>query len=551
MKKILIALIAIVFVASACSKLDVTPESQYTLGNFPKTSLDYTALIGPVYTQLASKYAIEYFRMQELTTDEAIIPGRDGNYDDGGQYRQHHHHTYTPDHSNVKDVWSWGFGAINTCNRVLSNIANSSMAENDPARIASTAEVKTMRALFYFFMMDIYGNVPIVDTFPVNDLPATKKRAEVFAFVEKELKAVVSKLPVKDNANPQATYAHPTKAMAFALLAKMYINAEVYLGPGNTKYPETVAMCDSIIATKKYSLDPSYASVFAPDNGPTTTETIFAIPYDPLLLDGNQFTRHGFMAYLYPVYNVPNNLSISMSTTPEFYNRFNLAGDERNNTWLVGKQTYKDGTPYTIKITKKDLNASYTGPAGDTTWQLEINKTLKMTGTKPFDVGNDYLARCMGVRSIKYYPDRATTALTRMSGNDMPIFRLADIYLMKAEAIVRSGNPALKTTVNGEMQDEIVLMNKVRARAKAPTVGAVTLDDLLDERARELYWENWRRNDLIRFGKFETEYPIPGDLATPGYTPGMDKSAYRRIFPVPNSERKLNTNLAQNDGYPQ
>src|ERR1700748_2190932 len=104
MKKILIALTAIVLIASACSKLDVTPESQYTLGNFPKTSLDYQALIGPIYTQLASKYAIEYFRMQELTTDEAIIPGRDGNYDDGGQYRQHHHHTYTPDHSNVKDV---------------------------------------------------------------------------------------------------------------------------------------------------------------------------------------------------------------------------------------------------------------------------------------------------------------------------------------------------------------------------------------------------------------------------------------------------------------
>ncbi|MBO9203756.1 MULTISPECIES: RagB/SusD family nutrient uptake outer membrane protein [Niastella] len=545
MKKILIALTAIVFVASACSKLDVTPESQYTLGNFPKTSLDYTALIGPIYTQLASKYAIEYFRMQELTTDEVIIPGRDGNYDDGGQYRQHHHHQYTPDHANVKDVWSWGFGAINTCNRVLSNIANSSMAENDPARISSTAEVKAMRALFYFFMMDIYGNVPIVDTFPVNDLPATKKRVEVFQFIEKELKAVVGKLPVKDPNNPIPTYAHPTKGMVYALLAKMYLNAKIYTG--TTRYAETVAMCDSVIASKKYSLDPSYAAVFAPDNGPNTTETIFAIPYDPLLLDGNQFTRHGFMAYMYPVYGVPNNLSISMSTTPGFYDKFNLPGDERTNTWLVGKQTYKDGTPFTIKITKKDLNASYSGPAGDTIWQLEITKTIKMTGKKPFDVGNDYLARCMGIRSIKYYPDRATTALTRMSGNDMPIFRLADIYLMKAEAIL---NGAAATTVNGEMQDAATLVSKVRARAKAPTVTTVTLDELLDERARELYWENWRRNDLIRFGKYETEYAIPGDVATPGYdNPHMSQDLRRQLFPIPNSERKLNTNLAQNDGY--
>jgi hypothetical protein len=546
MKKILIALTAIALAAGACTKLDVTPESQYIDTNFPKTAADYQALIGPIYTQLASRYAIEYFRMQELTTDELILPGRDGNYDDGGQYRQHHNHTYTPDHANVKDVWEWGFGAINTCNRVLSNFANSTMAPDNPTRIASTAEVKAMRALFYFFMMDLYGNVPIVDTFPVNDLPTTKKRAEVFQFIEKEVRSVVNQLPLKDPNNPTATYAHPTKAMAYALLAKMYLNAEVYLGTGNTRYTETVAMCDSVIASKRYSLDPSYASVFAPDNGPLITETIFAIPYDPLQLDGNQFTRHAFMAYLYPVYNVPSNLSISYSTTPEFYDRFNLPDDERNNTWLIGKQTYKDGTPFTLKLPKKDLNAAYTGPAGDTVWQLEITKPIIMTGKKPFDVGNDYLARCMGVRSIKYYPDRATTALTRMSGNDMPIFRLADIYLMKAEAIMRG---AAATTVNGELQDGLTLLNKVRARAKAPLAVTVTADILLDERARELYWENWRRNDLIRFNRYETEYLIPGDVATSGYTPGMNKDLRRRIFPIPTSERKLNTKLEQNPGY--
>src|ERR1044072_2673400 len=290
MKKILIALAAITTIAGACTKLDVTPESQYIENNFPKTAGDFQALIGPIYTQLASKYAIEYFRMQELTTDELILPGRDGNYDDGGQYRQHHNHTYTPDHVNVKDVWEWGFGAINTCNRVLSNIANSTMAETDPSRISSGAEVKAMRALFYYFMMDIYGNVPIVDTFPVKTLQKTKPRAEVFQFIEKELKAIVKNLPVKNATNPIATYGHPTQGMVYALLAKMYLNAKVYTGAERNN--ETVAMCDSVIASKRYSLDPVYADVFAPDNGPATTETIFAIPYDPLLLDGNQFTRH-------------------------------------------------------------------------------------------------------------------------------------------------------------------------------------------------------------------------------------------------------------------
>jgi starch-binding outer membrane protein, SusD/RagB family len=545
MKKILIALSAIVVIAGACTKLDITPESQYIDTNFPKTPADYQALIGPIYTQLASKYAIEYFRMQELTTDECILPARDGNYDDGGQYRQHHNHSYTPDHSNVKDVWSWGFGAINTCNRVLSNIANSTMAETDPARISSVAEVKTMRALFYFFMMDIYGNVPIVDTFPVAELPSTKKRIEVFQFIERELKAVVKNLPVKNVTNPTVTYAHPTQGMVYALLAKMYLNAKVYTGTARNE--ETVAMCDSVIASKKYSLDDSYAAVFAPNNGPNTTETIFAIPYDPLLLDGNQFTRHGFMQYLWPKYGVPNNLSTSMSTTPEFYNRFNLPGDERNNTWLIGKQYNLDSTPFTLKLPKTDLDASYTGPKGDTVWQLEITKDFKMTGKKPFDLGNDYLARCMGVRSIKYFPDRATTAATRMSGNDMPILRLADIYLMKAEAIWRG---AAATTVNGEVQSALVLLNKVRARAKAPLASSLTEDILLDERARELYWENWRRNDLIRFDRYEIDYPIPGNVEFKDlYNPKMVTDARRRIFPIPNSERKLNANLDQNDGY--
>lgn len=539
MNKILIALSAIVILAGACRKLDVTPESQYIETNFPKTAADYQALIGPIYTQLASKYAIEYFRMQELTTDELIIPGRDGNYDDGGQYRQHHHHTYTPDHANVKDVWEWGYGGINMCNRIISNIANSGLAADNPIRVSSTAEVKAMRALYYFFMMDIYGNVPIVDTFPVLSLPSTKSRNEVFAFIEKEIKSVTNLLPVKTITNATQTYGHPTKAMAFALLAKMYLNSKVYTGV--ERFTETAAMCDSVMANKNYSLDASYADVFAPDNGPNTLETIFAIPYDALLLDGNQFTRHGTMAYLWPKYGIPNNLSISMSTTPEFYDRFNLPGDERTNTWLVGKQYNWDGTPFTITLKKKDLDATFTGTNNDTTWQLEITKPIIMTGAKPFDVGNDYLARCMGIRSNKFYPDKATTAASRMSGNDMPIFRLADIYLMKAEALLRQPAVDLATALS--------LVNRVRARAKAPLATTLTLDELLDERARELYWENWRRNDLIRFEKYETEYKIPGDVATPGYTPGMNKDLRRRIFPIPASEIKLNPNLIQNEAW--
>lgn len=544
MKKIFLLIIPTLLLLGGCSKLDVDVESQYVSSNFPTTAADYAAIIGPIYSQLSSKYAIEYFRMQELTTDELILPGRDGNYDDGGQYRQHHNHTYTKDHTNVKDVWEWGFGGINTCNRVINIISQSPTPANDPAKLAALAELKTMRSLFNFFMMDLYGNVPIIDSFPVNGLPATKTRAEVFQSIETTIKSVINYLPVKTAANATSTYGHPTKAMAFALLAKMYINSEVYTGVA--RYNDAVAMCDSIIASKAYELDASQATVFAPDNGPAVKETIFAIPYDALLIPNQQFTRHGIMAYLYPKYGVPSNLSISISTTPNFYDKFNLTGDERTNTWLVGKQYNNDGTPFTLTLKAKTLDASYPGVDKDTVWHLTITKDIIMTGKKPFDVGNDYLARCMGIRSVKYFPDKNTTAATRNSGNDVPVFRLADIYLTKAEAILRG---AAVTTVNGELQTPLVLVNKIRTRVKAQLAGSIDLPSLLDERGREFYWECWRRNDLIRFGQFETEYPIPGDVALPGYTPGMDKALTKRIFPIPASELKLNAKLVQNPGY--
>jgi hypothetical protein len=122
----------------------------------------------------------------------------------------------------------------------------------------------------------------------------------------------------------------------------------------------------------------------------------------------------------------------------------------------------------------------------------------------------------------------------------MPVLRLADVMLMKAEAILRG---AAATTVNSELQTPLVLVNKIRTRAGASLASSVDLSTLLDERAREFSWEAWRRNDLIRFGQFETEYPLPNDVLF------MNKDVTRRIYPIPANELKLNTNLKQNPGY--
>jgi hypothetical protein len=531
MKKLLytLACLATATTVFSCKKaLDVPVESQYVKSNFPSTTADYTALLGTMYSNLSSSYGVPYWRMQELSTDEAILPARDGNFDDGGQYRQLHYHSWTFDHANVVGVWQWGFSGINTCNRLITVVNSSS--STDAVKAANVAEIRAMRALYYFFMMDLYGNVPIITTFPVATPPATQARSAVFAFIESELKAVLPILPAKSsNASTNTLqYGRPTKGMVFALLAKMYLNAGVYTG--TPRYTDVVTMADSVQKNTNYSLDAKYRDIFLPNNGPQINETIFAIPYDQQI-PGNQFTRFGFFYYLVNAYGFSTNLSIAMSTTPEFYNRFNIPNDFRTKTWLVGPQYYPDG--------QGGFTAQPVYYPGTTT-QVNITAPLILVPGKPMDLGNTTASQSEGVRSLKYYPDPTMIQATRLNSNDVPVLRLADVFLMKAEAELR-GAPT--TIAGGELQTPLALINKLRTRAGAQLATNVDLNVLLDERARELSWEGWRRNDLIRFGQFEVEYPLPNDVLT------MNKDITRRLYPVPSTELKTNPNLVQNPGY--
>jgi hypothetical protein len=527
-KSILFALSLFAAGAYSCKKLDVPVESQFVAANFPKTLNDYNASVGAIYSNLSSQYAVPYWRMQTMSTDEAIIPARDGNFDDGGQYRQLHYHTWTPDHPNVLTIWQWAYGGITTCNRLLNVTTSFGFAPAEQE--ARLAEIRAMRALYYFFLLDLYGNVPLVTDYPTAPLPATQPRTKVYEFIESELKSLTPKLPAKSAiaATNTQQYGRPTKGMVYALLAKLYLNAEVYGVPA--RYPDVVRMADSVQANSNYALDARYRDIFLPNNGPQIQETIFAVPYDQQI-PGNQFTRFGFFYYLTQAYGFNVGLSIAMSTTPEFYARFNLPGDFRTKTWLSGPQFAPDG------------NGGFTNTPvyyPGTTDQIVINPVLTLVPPKPMDVGNTLATQSQGVRSIKYYPDPTIIQATRLNSNDVPVLRLADVLLMKAEAILRG---ASATSVRGELQTPLALVNKVRTRAGAQAATSIALSGIPDERARELSWEGWRRNDLIRFGQFETEYPLPNDVLK------MDKSDFRRLYPVPTIELRLNTNLEQNPGY--
>jgi hypothetical protein len=547
MKKILTYVSLAIVALASCHKIDVPIQSELTPDVFPKDSLQFVQATGPVYVSLRGNWSTEFFFMQSQSTDESIMPAYGGNWFDGGQNQQMHYHSWTKDNGYVNGNWTWLTTTIGICKQTLS-ILSSNMPEGSFKKM-KLAEVKLVRALCYFFMMDNYGNVPIVTTYGDFAPKANTPRAQVFTFIENEIKTA---LPDLTDAINTATYGLPTKWMAYALLAKMYLNAEVYTG--SAKLNDCIAACDAIINSGKFSLASraNYLVMFYPTNGPAAPgskeEFIFAIPFDATSANTLPFRSANYKARYdvprsmskvapgagYNYFNIPYNTSGPAATLPEYYAYFNDANEIRNKQWLTGKQYQPDGvTPIMITTTNKGYDQFYNGPTPNAPYifQLDLKPNIMLRqSAASFDVGNDEIAWTTGYRNIKFYPDASSTS--RNQNNDQPVFRYSDIILMKAEAIQRGG-----TATGG--QTAVSLVNMLRAnRTTSPALASVTLDDIYGERTRELAWEGWRRNDAIRFGKYEGSWGFKTNNET-----------YRRIFPIPTNAFALNPALKQNTGY--
>jgi starch-binding outer membrane protein, SusD/RagB family len=557
MKQILYSLGCLAFLAvvsSSCHKLDVPVTTELTPDTYPQTEAQYNSVMGPVYTALRSDYAVGYFFLQSLSTDEAILPTYAADWIDGNRYQDLHRHTWTKDHVSVDGGWNYVSNLIGVTNQTIF-IVNQS--PEGATKNTSLAELKTMRALAYFMMMDLYGNVPLDTSYGSKELKTNTPRAQVFSFIESELRAAIPFLKTTSGA---ATYGKPTRYMAYSLLAKMYLNSEVYTS--TPRYNECIAACDSVIGAgggTQYALEPrsSYLQMFYPTNGPAMKEFIFAITYDPATSNGYMFhgrydlNRNLGMKYRYsgstpgsnvdPIINattgnglINNKPSGPRSTTNEFYAYFNDPNDIRNKQWLAGLQYWDDGQPMMVSTTNLGYNQFYSGsnPSGTYVYQLNLTPLApSRLGANSFDLGKDEIAWNTGYRNIKFYPD--ANSVTRNQNNDVPVFRYSDIILMKAEAIQRGGNGTMGHTA-------LSLINMLRAqRTTSPALTSLTLDDIYAERCREFSWECWHRNDMIRFGKFESSYGL-------GKT---NTDTYRRIFPIPTSALTANPNLKQNPGY--
>ena len=523
---------------TSCTDLDVNPSSQYTEDPSKNSGVDpmivVEAKMADVYFHLAGTLGRRYMEAQCLASDEFTALAFDGGYYDDGTYaHQALHNSVATDAS--LDWYSELTSGITKANTILEELGSGASTQ-------MTAPARAMRAYFTWMLMDSFGDTPILEKVPAEgEVIPRSPRKEVAEWIEKELTEIIPALTedVTDN-----TYGKPTRWMAEALLAKLYINWAVYTAESvdqydaataaNPKLDDVIATCDDIIQSGKFNLGSvDYLHKFSFDNGPQVEDFIYVMPYDAIDRQGFQYARPRSFKQLKNmlpnVYGSTDKFTQSfggnMVVTPEFVKLFSLDGDIRNLCILRGDVYIRD--PKTLKPTSEPF--MYNGKQVHFTDDIKL---IKQDNT--IDVGNDDNAIQQGAHSIKWFITPADYNNGRNQSNDLPLFRYADILLMKAEALARLGQ--------GGARD---LFNQIRAYAGAPQIaGEPTLQDIYDERGREFFDENWRRNDMIRFGHFEDEF-------FPHYKnfPDANFDKRHRIFPVEQEMLDLNVGWEQNPGY--
>lgn len=524
-----IASILMLFLMSSCvNDLEQAPDSDNLLSDeaFFSNPESYKQFLSKLYAGLAttgqsgpagspditfidegfSQYIRGYWNLQELTTDEAIIAWNDATIKD------FHNHTWSSVDVFISATFNRLAYQVTNCNEFLRQTTDEKLSARGVTD-AQKAEIKTfraearfLRALSYWHIVDLFGGASLVteDSPTTYFLPAYATREELFDFVESELTDLEADLAAP-NSNEKYRV---DKAAAWMLQGKLLMNAEVYVG--TPRYADALPYISKVINETSYTLNSNYRNLFIADNDSNgaQNEFIFAVAYD-----GINTKTYGGTTYLThaPVGGSMNAAEFGINggwaglrTTSAFVNKFNGAtGDLRAQFHTPGQ---------TLEIT--DVG-SFTNGYAIRKW-----KNVDVNGNPGSDATGDFV------------------------DTDFPIFRLGDVYLMYAECVLRGGG--------GSVSNAVGYVNSLRQRAYGNATGNIssgdlTLDFILDERARELHWEGHRRTDLIRFGKFTGgAYIWPWKGNVPG---GAPTPAYRKIFPIPANSISSNPNLQQNPGY--
>lgn len=481
---------------------DSIPDS-----DFGQTQAQINSIVAPIYRSLKGVWPDDVFLLSEQTGDMAITPTRvGGDWWDGGVHMELKLHTWQPLNGLISGAWNACTTGATTCNQIYSTIDNMEMDENMKRRIL--AEIRGVRAFWYYILLDYFGNAPLVADFEATELPQLSSREVLYNFVVDELNEIMDDL--RSDVTSES-YGKFTKGVAYTLLAKMYLNAEVWIGTPN--WEGVIDACDKVMDLD-YVIESNWKANFEVNNQ-GSNEIIFPIAFGKD--DGGNHMHYRTLHYLDPI-ALGMNISTwnGVSAQPDYVKLFDDADERKLGSFLIGPMIDPSTGEVLVTAHGRDLNHTIE----ITTIEGSIREGLWG------DVNQEDGARCN-----KWVFE--TGLSNSEQENDFAIFRLADVYLMKAEALIR---------LNRENDEATRLINVIRERGfgdDSHNYQSATLDDLYLERRLELAWENYNRQDMIRFGTF----------LEPGFLRPERSSEHLLLFPIPESAWQTNNNLVQNPGY--
>jgi hypothetical protein len=493
----------------SCTKLDEEVFDRIPTTEFGVNDKQINAIIAPIYGSLQLYFPGAPWQLAEASSDMSVVPTRKGgDWWGGGQWKEIERHSWTPNTATINGVYTRLTGGVATCNQIYHTI-NSSTAPI-PNKEQVLAEIRGVRAFWYYQLLDFFGNVPIATDFTKTDLPSTSTRKEVYEFVLSELNAIkdVVRSDVSNN-----SYGKMTKGAVYTLLAKMYLNALVWNPQGGAKWEEAAAACDVVMGLG-YALEPNWQINFDVAN---QVSKEFILPAVFSRSSGANNIGQQSLHYLAPIaLGLKINCFNGISAMPAYYNSFDP--EDKRLAWSFLTGAMRDPATGNVLVTAHGRNLILT-PSITHKYSIDAD-------------GWGQVEQEDGARCSKWKFENGLA--TPNQENDFAIFRLADVHLMKAEALVRLGRDNNVATQ---------LVNNVRRRAfdnPAKLFTSVTLDDVYNERRFELAWEGFGRQDQIRFGTFLN--------AIPDWKPARTNTNLL-LFPIPQNALNANPNLKQNPGY--
>lgn len=519
MVRTLTIIFAIICLA-ACTKLketfngDLTADQVATGG-----SANTAALLQGLYNSLEWPFTghLTVFPLDELTTDAAIAPTRGQDWDDNGSWRVLHQHRWNSSNTHLLDCF-------NTLNGI--SFLATDLLQYHP-KPDEEAQARFIRAYVMYHLLDLFDQVPYRDPGESVIIPArVRKGLEALDYIISEINAI------EPNLQDGPAYV-ANRYAAKALLMKCYLNKAVYANRASPSFdPEdmnkVISLADEIINSGLFAFSTNYFDNFAPSNTVIGKENIFT------QLSEQGATANNFMFFTFIIsqhYNQTPGGANGFTSLSDYYNRFEASDKRRGEVYVTTGSAPNPGNRINIGfLVGQQYNLLTDDSLTDRSGQLPL---IFIPEVKNIETGPNL--EVTGIRPLKYEPDWNNLF---SPDNDFVYLRLADVLLMKAEAILRGG---AGTSAGPYGSDAVSIVNSIRtdpARGESP-LDAIALDDVYDERGRELWWEGWRRQDMIRFGKFllpfqEKEYP-----SDPKYL----------VFPIPDQQLAVNSNLVQNPGY--